>query len=118
MLLPATATAALAALTLASSGVAAEPPRYDVPPGYVRCPKAVALNGFFKWASARRTSCRRAKRFMRAYAGQWRRTGTMPRRVRGFACRIRYWRNPDGEVYASRHACARGCVVIRFYGMV
>jgi hypothetical protein len=42
----------------------------------------------------------------------------MPRRVLGFRCTIRYWRNEEGDIYASRHRCARGAVVIRFYGMV
>ena len=31
---------------------------------------------------------------------------------------IRYWRNQEGDVYASRHRCARRAVVVRFYGMV
>jgi hypothetical protein len=35
-----------------------------------------------------------------------------------FRCTIRYWRNEEGDVYASRHRCRRGTVVIRFYGMV
>jgi hypothetical protein len=44
--------------------------------------------------------------------------GPMPRHLRGYACDIRYWRNADGDIYASRHACRRGAVAIRFYGMV
>ena len=40
------------------------------------------------------------------------------RHLRGYACDIRYWRNADGDIYASRHACRRGGVAIRFYGMV
>ena len=43
---------------------------------------------------------------------------SMPRRVGGYSCRIHYWRNDEGDVYASRHVCARGNVTIRFYGMV
>ena len=54
---------------------------------------------------------------MHAYA-RAARSGPMPRRLRGFACRIRYWRNEDGEIYASRHRCARDCVIVRFYGVV
>jgi hypothetical protein len=42
----------------------------------------------------------------------------MPRIVGRFRCRLRFWRNDDGEVYASRHRCRRGRVVVRFYGMV
>jgi hypothetical protein len=42
----------------------------------------------------------------------------MPRHVAGYHCRIRYWRNADGDIYASRHTCVRGRVTIRFYGMV
>jgi hypothetical protein len=42
----------------------------------------------------------------------------MPRRLGDFRCTIRYWRNEEGDVYASRHRCRRGGVVIRFYGMV
>jgi hypothetical protein len=42
----------------------------------------------------------------------------MPRRVGAYTCRIRYWRNADGDIYASRHVCTRCDVVIRFYGMV
>ena len=44
--------------------------------------------------------------------------GPMPRHLRGYACDIHYWRNADGDIYASRHACRRGRVAIRFYGMV
>jgi hypothetical protein len=96
---------------------AADRPRYDVPSGYLRCPKATAWNGFFKWVSVRHTSCRRARVFLRAYAEKAEQ-GPMPRRLRGFRCTIRYWRNDEGDVYASRHRCRRGGVVIRFYGMV
>jgi hypothetical protein len=42
----------------------------------------------------------------------------MPRHVAGYRCRIRYWRDGDGDVYASRHVCTRRAVTIRFYGMV
>ena len=105
------------ALGLAVPAVGQERPRYDVPAGYVRCAKVKAWNGFFKWVSARHASCARARVFLRAYArkaGQ----GPMPRRLRGFRCAIRYWRNEEGDIYASRHRCRRGSVVIRFYGMV
>jgi hypothetical protein len=34
-----------------------------------------------------------------------------------FTCTIRYWRNEEGDVYASRHRCTRDGSVIRFYGM-
>jgi hypothetical protein len=105
------------ALGVSPPAYAADPPRYDMPSGYLRCPKATAWNGFFKWVSARHTSCRRARAFLRAYAKQAQR-GPMPRRLRDFRCTIRYWRNEEGDVYASRHRCRRGGVVIRFYGMV
>ena len=103
-------------VALAGPAAAGDRPRYDVPRGYVRCPTATAWHGFFKWASARRMSCRKAERFMRAYARAAER-GPMPRRMWRFRCRIRYWRNVDGDVYASRHDCRRRCVAIRFYGM-
>ncbi len=101
----------------AAEAGAADAPRYDVPAGYHRCPHATAWNGFFKWASARDTSCRRAARFIRAYARAAADDG-MPRHVRGFDCRIRFWRNADGDIYASRHVCGGDDVVVRFYGMV
>jgi hypothetical protein len=111
------ATAASVALLLGTSAGATGRPRYDVPRGYTRCPTVEAWNGFFKWASVKRATCRRAAEFMRVYADAV--TGEdMPRRVRGFRCRIRYWRNEEGDIYASRHSCARGSVTIRFYGMV
>jgi hypothetical protein len=54
---------------------------------------------------------------MRLYAAQA--SGPrMPHHVAGYACRIHYWRNEDGDIYASRHTCHRGQVTIRFYGMV
>ena len=113
----AAAAAAMLALAVLDPALApAERLRYDAPAGFERCPRVVAWNGFFKWTSVRRTTCRRARRFMRAYAAAASR-GPMPRCVRRFRCRIRFWRNADGDVYASRHACARGRVVIRFYGM-
>jgi len=105
-----------ATLALAPPVVAAEP-RYDVPAGFTKCPRAKAWNGFFKWASVYRTTCRRAARFMRAYAAEAA-AGDMPTRVGYFRCRLRFWRNADGDIYASRHRCERGTVVIRFYGMV
>jgi hypothetical protein len=105
------------ALCVCPAALAGDRPRYDVPPGYLRCPAVTAWNGFFKWASVRHTSCRRARAFLRAYARKADR-GPMPRRVLGYRCRIRYWRDEEGDIYASRHRCARGAVVIRFYGMV
>jgi hypothetical protein len=104
------------ALSPAAGARAADGPRYDVPRGYTRCPSAQANNGFFGWASTRHATCRAATRFMRRYAAAAA-GGPMPRRLRGYRCRIRYWRNADGDVYASRHTCRRGSVTIRFYGM-
>jgi hypothetical protein len=118
LVVTAVAVAAGGALLPGPAAAADDLPRYDVPAGYVKCPTAQAWNGFFKWASVRRTSCRRARRFMRAYGERAEASSVMPRAVSGFRCRIRYWRNADGDVYASRHACARGRVAIRFYGMV
>jgi hypothetical protein len=92
-------------------------PRYEVPSGFTRCAHARAWHGFFKWASEQRTSCRRAADFMHEYA-EHADGPSMPRRVRGYTCRIRYWRNDEGDIYASRHVCTRGSVTIRFYGMV
>jgi hypothetical protein len=105
------------ALGLSSTAFGREQPRYDVPSGYTRCPTVTAWNGFFKWVSARHSSCRRARAFLRAYARKAE-VGPMPRRVLGFRCRIRYWRDAEGDIYASRHRCARRAVVVRFYGMV
>src|SRR4051794_24469426 len=99
------------------SARAADGPSYEVPRGFTRCPHALAWHGFFKWASARHATCRRTARFMREYAAHA--DGpVMPRRVAGYACRVHYWRNEDGDIYASRHVCTRGDVTIRFYGMV
>jgi hypothetical protein len=100
----------------AGTAHAAGGPRYDVPSGYTRCPKAVAWNGFFKWASAKDASCAATARFLRTYAAHAGKT--LPRHVDGYDCRIHYWRNSDGDIYASRHECARGAAMIRFYGMV
>ena len=113
------AGAAVAVALALAAGVAAADrrPHYDVPPGYTKCPKVTAWNGFFKWASVRHTTCRRAEGFLRAYAAKAVR-GPMPRRARGFRCTITYWRNEEGDRYASRHRCARVRVVVRFYGMV
>ena len=96
---------------------AASGPRYDVPRGFTRCADAKAWNGFFKWASARHATCREAARVMRAYADE---SGgaTLPTRVGAYRCRNFYWRDDDGDVYASRHTCTRGDAVVRFYGMV
>ena len=105
------------ALAFAPAAVAQDEPRYDVPRGYARCPRVTAWNGFFKWMSVKHTTCRRARLFLRAYAGAADH-GPMPRHLRGFRCTIRYWRNDEGDIYASRHRCRRRAVVIRFYGMV
>jgi hypothetical protein len=64
----------------------------------------------------RDTSCGEAARVMRAYAAKASRR--MPHAVDGYTCRIYYWRNEDGDVYASRHTCRRGDAVVRFYGEV
>jgi hypothetical protein len=104
-------------LLFAGSALAAAGPRYDVPHGFTRCSHAVAWNGFFKWASERRSSCRAVARYMRQYAAHA--SGpSMPRDVAGYRCRIHYWRDEDGDIYASRHVCRRGDVTFRFYGMV
>jgi hypothetical protein len=105
------------ALALTSTAAPHGGPRYDVPTGYYRCGGVAAWNGFFKWVSVRHTTCRRAQRFLRAYAAAAER-GPMPRRVHGFRCAIRYWRSEEGDIYASRHRCVRDHAVIRFYGMV
>ena len=108
-------------LTLVSlfvpAAAAQDRPRYDAPRGFARCPRVTAWNGFFKWVSVKRTTCRRARRFLRAYA-QAADRGPMPRHLRGFRCAVKYWRNEEGDIYASRHRCRRRAVVIRFYGMV
>jgi hypothetical protein len=70
----------------------------------------------FEWASVKRTSCRQAATFMRAYAEAVAGEG-MPRRMRGFRCRIRCWRSDEGDIYARRRSYARGSVAIRFYGL-
>jgi hypothetical protein len=112
-----TMTVVAAALILAGPAQASAGPRYDVPAGFKRCPHAIAWNGFFKWASERHTTCRAVRRYMRVYAAHA--SGPhMPRDVAGYHCRIHYWRNEDGDIYASRHTCTRGSVTIRFYGMV
>jgi len=112
-----TAITVLMALLLCGSAQAASGPRYDVPRGFTRCAHAQAWHGFFKWASQRHATCRRAAAFMREYA-EHSDGPAMPRRVAGYTCRIRYWRNGEGDVYASRHVCDRGDATIRFYGMV
>ena len=104
-------------LVAAPAAAVAAGPRYDVPRGFTRCSHAVAWHGFFKWASARHTTCAVTSRFMRRYAARADGT-TMPRRVDGYACRVHYWRNAEGDVYATRHVCTRDDVTIRFYGMV
>jgi hypothetical protein len=109
----------MVATALVSAGVAQASgrPRYDVPAGFTRCPHATAWNGFFKWASERHASCRVAGRYMRVYAAHA--SGPrMPRHVAGYHCRIHYWRDANGDIYASRHTCTRGRVTVRFYGMV
>jgi hypothetical protein len=108
---------ALIALLPTSIAQADDGPHYDVPAHFTRCPHAVAWNGFFKWVSERNASCRGARHFVRVYAAH---AGgpRMPRHVAGYSCRIHYWRDADGDIYASRHTCTRGLVTIRFYGMV
>ena len=104
-------------LLAAALALAPAPPHYDVPRGYSRCADAKAWHGFFKWASQRGTSCREAQRFMREYgekAGDHR----MPTYVAGYRCKIFYWRNGDGDIYASRHTCTRHHATVRFYGEV
>ena len=109
--------AALVGLALAATpAAAASGPHYDVPAGYTRCPAAKAWHGFFKWATVRHTACHEAARVMRDYAAKAGRR--MPHSVDGYRCRIFYWRNEDGDVYASRHTCRHGDAVVRFYGEV
>jgi hypothetical protein len=104
-------------LGLATVAHAADRPRYEVPAGFTRCPHATAWHGFFKWASERNTTCAGVRRFMRVYAAHA--SGPqMPRHVAGYDCWIHYWRDSDGNIYASRHTCTRGRVAVRFYGMV
>jgi hypothetical protein len=109
--------ALLSAALAAAPAQAASAPHYDVPRGFTRCPDAKAWHGFFKWASADHATCTAAARFMRAYAGKAD-GAKLPTRVDGYTCRIFYWRNSDGDVYASRHTCTRGAVTVRFYGEV
>jgi hypothetical protein len=104
-------------LAMPASAAVADRPHYDVPPGFTRCPGAKAAGGFYKWASEQRTTCHAASAFMAAYA-RAASDGPMPRHLEGYRCDIRYWRNADGDIYASRHACRRGARAIRFYGMV
>ena len=54
---------------------------------------------------------------MRAYAAHAS-GASMPRHIAGYRCRIRYWRDEAGDIYASRQVCRHGGVTIRFYGMV
>ena len=104
-------------LAAPATAAAVDRPHYDVPAGFTRCPTAKAAGGFFKWASEQRTTCRAAAAFMAHYSAAAS-DGPMPRRLGGYRCDIRYWRNSEGDIYASRHACRRGAVAIRFYGMV
>jgi hypothetical protein len=106
------------ALLAAPAAHGAAAPRYDVPPGYTRCAQATGWHGFFTWASTRHASCRTAAGFMRAYAAAIGDGATMPRTVHGYRCRIHYWRDEDGQIYASRHVCERRGAIIRYYGMV
>ena len=105
------------ALAWPARAAALDAPHYDVPPGFTKCARAKAENGFFKWASAEHTSCRATAQFMADYADAAA-AGPMPRRLHGYRCDVHYWRNGDGDIYASRHACRRGALAIRFYGMV
>jgi hypothetical protein len=110
-------SALLLGLLFTGAASGAPGPRYAVPRGFTRCSHAVAWHGFFKWASERRTTCRAVSRYLRAYAAHA--SGPrMPRNVAGYRCRIRYWRDKAGDIYASRHVCRHGSVTIRFYGMV
>ena len=109
--------AVVVALALPPSAAAVDGPHYDVPPGFTRCPRVTAAGGFYKWASEQRATCSAAAAFMADYAAAAS-DGPMPRRLDGYRCDIRYWRNGDGDIYASRHACRRGGRAIRFYGMV
>jgi hypothetical protein len=104
------------AFALPVGAAATDGPRYIVPPGFVRCARVTAAGGFYKWASVEHTTCHAAADFMAGYA-RAAAAGPMPRRLRGYRCAIRYWRNADRDIYASRHACRRGAVAIRFYGM-
>jgi hypothetical protein len=109
--------ALLAGLVFTGAASGAAGPRYDVPRGFTRCSHAVAWHGFFKWASERRTNCHAVARYVRAYAAHA--SGpSMPRNVAGYRCRIRFWRDQAGDIYASRQVCRHGSVTIRFYGMV
>jgi hypothetical protein len=98
------------------AGAQVSGPHYDVPRGYTRCPHAKAWHGFFKWASTKHATCREAARFMRSFADAA--GGELPSQVDGYRCRNFYWRNEDGDIYASRHTCTRDRAVVRFYGMV
>jgi hypothetical protein len=111
------ALAAPAPLLLAAALALAPGPHYDVPRGFTRCADAKAWHGFFKWASAKDTSCREAAHVMHAYAEK---AGgaELPTRVDGYRCKVFVWRNEDGDIYASRHTCTRSGNVIRFYGEV
>jgi hypothetical protein len=111
------ACAVVVAIGASPSALAADGPRYDVPAGFTRCPDATAWNGFYKWASVQHSSCRYAQDFIHAYAHDAA-DGPMPLHERGFRCRVHYWKNADGDVYASRHRCVRRQVIVRFYGMV
>jgi hypothetical protein len=108
----------VAAMATAVGLALAGGPHYDVPRGYTRCSDAVAWHGFFKWASEEGSSCQAAARFMKEYAAAAGDAPTMPRHVAGYSCRLHFWRNEDGDVYASRHVCSRRDVTVRFYGMV
>ena len=109
--------ALLSGLVFTGAALGAGGPRYEVPRGFTRCSQAVAWHGFFKWASERRTDCRAVARFLRAYATHAS-APNMPRNVARYRCEMRYWRDKDGDIYASRHVCRHGSVTIRFYGMV
>src|SRR4051794_17208880 len=56
------------ALAFVPATVSQDQPRYDALRGYARCPRVTGWNGFFRWMSTKRTTCRRAGRFLRAYA--------------------------------------------------
>ena len=91
-------------------------PRLRRPAGLHPLPAGEGRGRVLQVGIGRADECRAAAAFM----ADTRRGGGRPdaAQVHGYACDIRYWRNTDGDIYASRHACRRGAVAIRFYGMV
>ena len=106
------------ALAFVPAAVAQDQPRYDVPRGYRQVSTGDGVERVLQVdVGEAHDAVGAPRRFLRAYA-QAADRGPMPRHLRGFRCAIRYWRNEDGDIYASRHRCTRRAVVIRFYGMV